>query len=593
MSIAVKNAVNAGRRRILTGMGLACLSVMLIFITSDSTSFGQSDSLPGRLKVMKAELTRNYEALRKEEVPPYYISYTIDEVRTQGVAGSFGAVTAQSDDTTAILRVGLRTGSYEFDSSRELRGSATSLLSTLSGALSSYLTPLGDGGGDALSVVLWMATDDAYKNAVEKLSQLKSAQNVQITPEDQSDDFSRSEPQTSLGKRADTQVDLGKWAERIRAFTAQFKNRPFITSSSGTFQNEIRNKYFVDTEGAVLLVPANYMRLSINANARTDDGMDLPLYLSYFGYKESDFPSEKTVLNDIRALIDTLEKMRAAPVIEPYTGPVIFSENTSGVFFHEILGHRLEGHRLKSDMDGQTFKKKAGEQVLPEFLSITFDPTIRKLDNFILSGAYDFDDEGVRSEKVVAIKDGVLKDFLMSRTPMVGFPRSNGHGRAAPGNAPVSRQSNLIVESKNALSENELRRMLIAECKKHNKPFGLLIKEVSGGQTVTSRSSLNVFSITPLLVYRIYADGRPNELVRGVTLGGTPLTAFGKIIATGNRRDVFNGICGAESGQVPVSALSPAILVSEIEIQKRSTSPEKPPILPPPPVKNPVEKGGK
>ena len=212
---------------------------------------------------MKAELTRNYEALRKEDVPPYYISYAIDEVRAQSVIGSFGAVTSQSDDTTARLRVGLRTGAYNFDSSRELRGSGNiTLQSLLSSSTPVTRAPLGE-GGEALAVILWRTTDSAYKSAVEKLSQLKSAQNVQIATEDQSDDFSRSEPRTSLGKPANTPVDLDKWAERIRSFTAQFKSYPFITAASGTFQNEIRNKYFVDTEGSVLLVPANYIRINI------------------------------------------------------------------------------------------------------------------------------------------------------------------------------------------------------------------------------------------------------------------------------------------------------------------------------------------
>lgn len=585
----IKNAANTDRRdmrkRIVTGVGIAGLIISWIFMASGFPSFGQSDQLPGRMKTMKAELTRNFDALQNKEVPPYYISYAIDEIRTQTVNGSFGAINSQTENTQARLRVGLRTGSYEMDSTRELRSGGNSLAQALAGSMSVSLAPLGE-GSDALAVILWQATDGAYRSAVDRLAQVKSAQNTQLAPEDQSDDFSRSKPQTSLGKPADARVDLDKWADRIRTFTAQFNNRPFITAASGTFQNEVRNKYFVDTEGSALLVPANYMRLQISASIRADDGMSLPLYLSYSGYSESDLPSEESVLADIRGMIDTMEKLRIAPVIEPFTGPAIFSGEAAGVFFHEVLGHRLEGQRLKSDTDGQTFKKKAGEEVLPTFLSVTFDPTIRELDKFILTGAYDFDDEGVRAEKVVAVSDGVLKDFLMSRTPMANFSRSNGHGRAAPGSAPTSRQSNLIVESKKTLTESALRQMLIDECKKQNKPFGLLIKQVSGGQTVTSRASLNVFSITPLVVYRIYADGRPDELVRGVNLGGTPLTVFGKIVATGDRREVFNGICGAESGQVPVSALSPAVLVSEIEVQKRASTPEKPPILPQPDAKS-------
>jgi predicted Zn-dependent protease len=268
--------------------------------------------------------------------------------------------------------------------------------------------------------------------------------------------------------------------------------------------------------------------------------------------------------------------------VDPYTGPAILAGKASGVFFHEILGHRLEGHRQKSEAEGQTFKKKVGEQVLPEFMSVVFDPTIRGLHGFNLSGVVRFDDEGTKAEKVVCIENGILKDFLMSRTPIENFLRSNGHARCQPGLKPVSRQSNLIVESRQMLPEDKLRQMLIEECKKQNKAFGLLFTEVQGGFTSTARLTPNAFNVTPLVVFRIYTDGRPDELVRGVDLIGTPLTTFGKIMAAGSKMDVFNGMCGAESGGVPVSAVSPSILVSEIEVQKKAKSQEKPPILPPP-----------
>ena len=221
--------------------------------------------------------------------------------------------------------------------------------------------------------------------------------------------------------------------------------------------------------------------------------------------------------------------------------------------------------------------------MLPEFMSVTFDPTIKEIYGFPLSGAYNSTTRESKGEKVRAIQDGILQDFLMSRTPVDNYPRSNGHARSQPGQKPVSRQSNLIVESKKMLADDALRRMLIEECKKQNKPFGLLFTEISGGSTVTARSSANVFNVTPLAVYKVYADGRPDEAVRGVTLIGTPLMAFGKILATGSRMEVFNGMCGAESGSVPVAAVSPSILISEIEVQKRAKSPDKPPILPAPP----------
>jgi TldD protein len=557
-----------------------------------SVLFGQNPQLPIRIKLMKEELFRNFEALQKEKTPPYYVSYSIDEIRTQTVNGSFGAIMAKSDDKSAILGINVRTGSYQLDSSHELRkrDASSSAVSRTSG---SSRAPLNDDLPGALKSVLWRETDGAYRNAVDMLSRIKSEQSISTTEEDQSDDFSKMPPIVTVEKPIEIRVDLEKWAVKIRKYTELCKNNPHISDCSAVFQSEVRHKFFVDTEGAIISTPVNYMRLQISAMIKAEDGMELPLYQSYFGYKEADFPSDAQVIGDVKTMISNLDKLRTAPLVDPFSGPAILSGKAAGVFFHEILGHRLEGHRLRSESEGQTFKKKIGEPILPEFMSVTFDPTIKELYGFALSGAYHFDEEGVKAEKVRSIQDGILKDFLMSRMPADRFPRSNGHGRSQPGQKPVARQSNLIVESKKMLKEEALRQMLIDECKNQRKPFGLLFTEISGGSTVTSRSSANVFNVVPLAVYKIYADGRPDEMVRGVTLIGTPLTTFGKIIATGSKMEVFNGTCGAESGSVPVAAVSPSILFSEIEVQKKSKSPEKLPILPAPPNRSGNQGGGK
>jgi TldD protein len=555
-----------------------CLSC-LCFAALGVVSVGQTQEMPGRIKVMKSEMSRNFEVLQKEQAPPYYISYSIDDVRTQTVVATFGAVTNKNEDKTAYLRINLRAGSYKLDSSHELRGDQMSMLrSRLNIPIRG---PLGE-SPEGLALLLWRETSKAYRSAVENLSKVKSEQSVKIAEEDRSDDFSRVEPHVSIEKPLDIQVNLDAWAGRIRKYTEPFKHHPYIFDSTGVFQSEVRHKYFVDTEGTIVSSPMNYMRLQISANTKAEDGMELPMYLSYFGYKESDFPPEATILSDIENMISDLEKLRIAPVVDPYSGPAILAGKASGVFFHEILGHRLEGHRMKSESDSQTFKKKVGEKILPDFMSIVFDPTLRELKGLVLSGAFNYDDEGTKGERVVSIQNGVLQDFLMSRTPADKFPRSNGHARSQPGMKPVSRQSNLIVESKNMLPDGKLRQMMIEECKKQNKPFGLLFIEIAGGSTNVGRSSANAFNVIPLLVYRIYTDGRPDEVVRGVDIIGTPLTVFGKIIATGSKMEVFNGTCGAESGGVPVSGVSPSILVGEIEVQKKEKSQEKPPILPPP-----------
>lgn len=561
---------NRAFKTILSGCCLILLNMVSVYGGEDT---------PVRIKVMQEEMDRNFAALKKEPVPPYYMSYSIDTIRAQSVTGSFGTLWAKSDNTVSYLRVEVRTGDYSLDSSHEIRGDSLSVLRRRLGGNSQ--APISE-SPDALRLILWRETDSAYRDAVESLAKVKSQQSVMVEEEDKSDDFSRTEPQVAFEDPAGTIVDLDKWEARVKAYTWDFRKLPFIRKSSATFSNEIRHKYYVNTEGTRISTPTSYMNLSVRAVTKVDDGMELPLYVSYFGFEESDFPSEEQIAADIKSLTDTLRKLNEAPLVEPYTGPAILSGKASGVFFHEILGHRLEGHRQKSESEGQTFKKQVGKLILPEFISVIFDPTIKEFNGFKLSGFYHFDDEGTKAEKVISVDKGILKNFLMNRSPIENFPVSNGHGRGQPGIKPVSRQSNLIVESKKMLSEKELRQALIEECKKQGRDFGLLFTDISGGRTTTGRTSPNAFNVTPLAVYRVFADGRPDELVRGVDIIGTPLTTFGKIIATGSEIEVFNGTCGAESGSVPVSAVSPSILVSEIEVQKKDKSQEKPPILPSP-----------
>jgi predicted Zn-dependent protease len=219
---------------------------------------------------------------------------------------------------------------------------------------------------------------------------------------------------------------------------------------------------------------------------------------------------------------------------------------------------------------------------MPTFLSLVDDPTVTTMAGEKLSGAYSYDDEGQPAERVELIQAGVLRNFLMSRMPIKGFSISNGHGRAQPGLMATGRQGNLIVTSTNTVKESDLRQKLLDEVKKQGKPYGLYFEDVQGGFTLTQRGLPQAFQVLPVIVWRVYADGRPDELVRGVDIVGTPLAALNRILVTGDAMHVFNGICGAESGSVPVSAVAPAMLFSEIEVQKREHSHERPPLLPAP-----------
>jgi len=318
----------------------------------------------------------------------------------------------------------------------------------------------------------------------------------------------------------------------------------------------------------------------VSAQAKAMDGADLATGETFEATDPAGLPKEEAIAEAVERVARDLKALLIAPAAEPFAGPAIFSGRAAGVFFHEIFGHRVEGHRQKDEAEGQTFTKSVGLPVLPDFLSVIFDPTRKKIGNVELNGSYAFDDEGIAARPVTVVDQGVLKAFLMSRSPIKGFEHSNGHGRRQPGLEVVSRQSNLIVESSRAVPEQRLRAMLIEEIKRQNKPYGLYFRDVTGGFTNTGRQGLQAFKVIPIVVYRVYPDGRPDELIRGADIVGTPLASFAKILATGDRPQVFNGYCGAESGSVPVSAVSPSILVSEIEIEKKNKSQDRPPLLP-------------
>ena len=525
------------------------------------------------LAILQSELARNFDILKKEPVPPYYISYAVTDARLTTISAAFGAIKQSREARSRRLTADVRVGSYELDSTHQVRGG-------MGGGqrYSSATLPLTD---DELPIraVVWRTTDSRYKPAVEALSRVKTNIATKVKEESPAADFSQEPPQTFVGQPATYTIDVKEWEGRLRRVTAPFAEDPLIFMADAGLSVEAQTTYFVSTEGNQLLQGTTQWRLFIQSLTKAADGMELPLYVSYQATSQAGLPSEAQMLGDVRTLMKQSAALRAAPVVEPFSGPAILSGRSSAVFFHEIFGHRVEGSRQKNVDDAQTFTKKINQQILPDFMSVVFDPTLKRAAGQDLAGSYAYDDEGVKAQRVTVVEKGVLKTFLMSRSPLAGFPQSNGHGRAQAGNSPVSRQSNLLVESTRSVPYDTLMARLKQEIKAQGKPFGLLFDNIEGGFTFTGRAIPNAFTVLPTMVYRIYPDNRPPELVRGVDMIGTPLSAFAKIVATSDKPEVFNGVCGAESGGVPVAAVSPALLVSEVEVQKKTQSQEMLPIL--------------
>ena len=528
------------------------------------------------IATMKAELERSLKALSAQDPPAYFIAYTLTDTQRATVSGSNGALLSSEEGRNRWLEVSVRTGSYDLDNTHKVDGRQPANGGPGTNA------PIDD-DSDVLRRVLWLETDKQYRSAAEALIKIKTGKEVKVqTEEGRGPDFSRDKPQSSIGPWVSFTLDRKPWEEKTRAYTKYFRESTAVINSIVTFTAQAQNAIQVSSEGTQLQFGQVRYRLELFIQGKAVDGMDIDRYYNFDWVNPTEAPDDKAVYAAAAQLRKEIEGLVVAPLNDPSVGPALLTGRAAAVFFHEVFGHRAEGHRQKDVNEGQTFAKMVGEPILPDFLSVVDDTTMKKLGKEDLLGYYQFDDEGVKAQKVVLVDHGVLKNFEMSRSPLAEFPKSNGHGRRQLGATPVSRQGNLIVESSKTMTNAQLRAKLIELIKQQGKTYGLLIDDIAGGFTFTGRGQPQAFQVQPLVVYKVYADGRPDELVRGVDIVGTPLAALTKIVATGDTPEVFNGYCGAESGSVPVSAAAPALLTSELEVQKKQSSTDRPPILPPP-----------
>jgi len=546
--------------------------IITLSLSALSLSAQQNDPL---LSTLKGELQYDYEQLQKQTVKPYYMSLRSEKSYTANVISSFGVTSLSNEkhQCTVVpqVRVGDKTlDNFKYTTQGDPQQGRTPTVTTI---------PYDDFSSEGVRTNIWSATLNRYNLATAIYEQTKSKANTSVAAEDKAPCFSDTKVEKYYEEPIKGyELNRAEWEKRLNEASAVFKEFPELKDGTITLTYGASRVYFVNTDGTEVVQNRVSARIMLSASLTAADGMDLPLMQDFFAYNLDSLPSVNTLRDTARDLISRLRILKDAPVANPYTGPAILSGPASGVFFHEIFGHRLEGHRLKEG--GETFKNMVGKSVLPKTFNVFSDPTLRHYAGTDLNGYYLYDSEGVKARRVQNVKDGILQEFLMSRVPLDGFPVSNGHGRASSGCDPVSRQSNLIVESTQTNTDAQLRQMLIAEAKKQGKEYGYYFKTVTSGYTLTGEGgSLNSFNVTPVEVYRIYVDGRADEMVRGVDLIGTPLSMFSHIAAAGKDPSVFTGQCGAESGWVNVTASSPSIFVTQIETQRRQKSQEIPPLL--------------
>lgn len=539
------------------------------------STFAQTLETDSDLIIMREELNYNMEQLRQKPVPAYFMSLRlIDDSKLEigSTSGAGGVNQSHNRYVVPNVRVSnMDLDNYKFinqdDYIRYSRSAEDNQVS-IYGCFPKLLREK-----------IWLATNRRYTTALERYETAKTKSKTEANYEDSAACFSEA-PVESYYEPAlpPLKVDTATWLRRMDKISSVFKKCPALELGMAGITFTTTRTYIVNTDGTSVAQNRRCVRIMLQASIKASDGMTCPLSKDFFAFNEEDLPDDSVLIATAEDITNRLILLRDAPLADPYTGPAILSGPASGVFFHEIFGHRLESHRMKKG--GETFKHMVGQRVLPLTFSVYCDPTMPYFGKQALNGYYKYDEEGVKAQRVTNVENGILKNFLSGRIPIDGFYHSNGHGRAVMGNDPVSRQSNLIVETSHPYTDAQLREMLIKEAKKQGKEYGYFFRTVTSGFTNTE--DLNVFDVEPLEVYRVYVDGRNDELVRGVSLIGTPLSMFSNIEAGGDTPVTFTGYCGAESGWVPVTATSPYIYVSKIETQRSPQTKSVPRILPRP-----------
>jgi TldD protein len=547
-------------------------------------AFNSSLSSDSIVQTLEHELKRSMANLKGTgKAKLYYLAYRLYTGNWDSIVASDGALKKGRTGPWRMLGVDLRIGSPRFDNTHYMRSDGSSSPAVYENASHvDAVLPLD--AGLPLEQCLWLKTDEAFKSAQQRFTELAANNEVYSIEEDRSGDFSLLPPHHFQFVPNELKFNRSDWEERLRRLSKVFLSHPSIDHSWLSFSAEPTTRFFVNSENSEIVEKRLSYEFSVWASSLADDGMNLWLMDSIEVPNPAFLPDEAVLKKRVERVANSLEELRKAPIAEAYVGPAILSGKAAAVFFHETFGHRIEAIHQKSETEGKTFAKRIGTSVMPNFVSVVDDPTAQKSGAEWLCGHYVYDDEGAPAQKVSLAKNGILTGFLMGRVPLQNSHASNGHGRSSPGWNPTGRQGNLFVtaDKSKQVSEQVLRQMLIGEARKQHKSYGLLFDEISGGYTYTARGSEQTYTINPLVVYKVFVDGRPDQLIRGADIVGTPLAALERIIAAGTEYQVFNGRCGRDSGPVPVSAVAPSLLVQSIEIKKSAKSFEKPPILPDP-----------
>lgn len=573
------------------------MNAFLAVVFFAGTAFPQDDVI---LKAMRDELNRSMTLKLTNLEPPYYVEYEIDDVRQYSASASLGGLLGSNDGRLRIPRVHVRVGNYDFDNTNYV-GSGFNF-----GSRYDIRLPLDDNYG-VLRQNLWLATDQSYKSALEAIARKRAALKS-ISVAEKLTDFSKAAPAHAVEPVAANPVNFEPWLNRTRSLSGVFLDYPKLKNSAVEFSALDGTHYFLSSEGSEVRQHADLGIVRIKAVAQAPDGMQLRDAVVFQARDYNRLPGEPEMVRAVKSLSANLSNLAQAPLGDTYSGPVLFEGVAGSQIFAEVLGKNLSltrkpvlepgspGSIPTSELEG-----RQGARILPEIFQIVDDPTQTEYHGHTLFGTYRVDDEGVEPQPLTIVEKGVLKNFVLTRQPVRGFPASNGHARL-PGSfgARGASVSNLFIQASEALSVPELRRKLIDTCKQRGKPYGILVRKMDFPSSASLDEARRLLSgggqsggshpvSLPVLIYRVYQDGR-EELVRGLRFRGLNVRSLKDIMAAGNDANPFdyleNGfpfaLMGAGNEAAEVTVVAPSILVDDLELLPLEDELPKLPIVAPP-----------
>jgi hypothetical protein len=526
--------------------------------TEPKVSVSSDDHGDPVLHAMLAELKRSQEKLQLGQLQrPYYIDYQMTELEDHIADATLGALRTDTVNVGRLVRVVVRIGDYKQDS---YYGEGVGTMEIM---------PI-ENNELALRHQLWLATDKAYKAALNGLTQKQAALKNVETEEDVAD-FSQEKPDDSVHDLQKLNVDMDAWKQRLRSSSEMFRSEPSLESSDAVLDFRVINRYFVNTEGTVTRSGKTIYTYMVSGSTQADDGMRLDRSHGYVVTRAEELPKPEEVKSDSEKLLASFSALKKAPLVEDdYRGPVLFSADAATAVFERLFVPNVVGVRPELGSTARTrgeFASAYKNRVLPEFFTVVDDPKARQVDGTTLAGSYDVDDEGVEAKSVTLVDKGVLTNYLLGRQPIRDFPHSNGHGRTALYGAPRAQISNLFVKASNGMPFEELKKKLLQMCKDQGRPYGYYV-ETTGPQ------------LAPRLLWRVYVNDGHMELVRGAVFQEFDTRSLrNDIVAAGSDTFVYN-----RAEPLPSAIVAPSLLFGEVEIQRATRQRDKLPQYPAPPL---------